>query len=847
MDEALESLAHEVNYDYLTGLPSMTHFFELAETGMQRLRDEGRIPAVLFIDLNGMKFFNEKYGFAEGDVLLREFSRELVKRFSCENCCRFGQDHFTVFTDAEGLDDVLEDLIWGSSRINGGNCLSLRIGIYRDDIESVDISTACDRAKLACDVNRETLFSTFNYFNGSMLENTKKRQYIIDNLDKAIKEGWIQVYYQPLVRAANGCVCDEEALARWIDPVRGMLSPADFIPFLEDSKLIYRLDLYVVDAVLSKIKEQAEAGLYVVPQSINLSRADFEACDIVEEIRWRADAAGVPREKLTIEITESVIGSDFEFMKMQVERFRDLGFQVWMDDFGSGYSSLDVLQKIRFDLIKFDMKFMEDFESGDECKIILTELVKMAMGLGVETAAEGVETEGQMEFLREIGCTKLQGFFYSRPISYETILERYEKGVQIGFENPLESDYYAALGRINLYDMSVIAADEDESLRRYFNTIPMAILESSQDEYVLTRCNQSYRDFMIKTFGVVIVGEKIDYVLVESGPGSGFMAAVRQCARDGQRVIIDEEVAEGTVVHALIRRVAVNEVTGMAAVVVAVLAIMNDKSENTGLSYGAIAKALSADYVDLYYIDLDTGRYTQYNVDNTTSGVDIERHGDDFFAQCPEEIRSFVYEEDQEYVLQALTRENVQKALDEAGVFTMTYRLMRGGEPAYMTMKLLRMGTSGNRVILGVSDIDAQMKQREAIERMREERVTYQRVAALSGGYICIYTVDIATGGYVEYSATHDYEGLGLTKSGDDFFGALGEATAGTIYEEDRNALIEQLTQENVMREIRENGRFVLRYRLMLDGRPRPVMLRAAIVDEKDGPQLVVGVSFVEA
>ncbi len=180
-----------------------------------------------------------------------------------------------------------------------------------------------------------------------------------------------------------------------------------------------KLDLFVTEQVLEKMKKQGEAGLYVVSESVNLSRADFTSCDIVEEIRRRVDAAGLSRDKINIEVTESVIGSDFEFMKSQIERFRSLGFRVWMDDFGSGYSTLDVLQSIRFDLIKFDMRFMKEFNTSEKSRIMLTELIRMAISLGVDTVCEGVETKEQADFLREIGCTMMQGYYFCRPISLE--------------------------------------------------------------------------------------------------------------------------------------------------------------------------------------------------------------------------------------------------------------------------------------------------------------------------------------------------------------------------------------------------------------------------------------------
>ena len=157
----------------------------------------------------------------------------------------------------------------------------------------------------------------------------------------------------------------------------------------------------------------------MVPHSVNLSRSDFETCDIVEELRKRVDAAGIRHDLISVEITESVIASNFEYMNEQVNRFHENGFSVWMDDFGSGYSSLDVLQNIRFDLIKFDLSFTRKLDEGENGKIILTELMRLASRLNVDTICEGVEKEEHVNFLREIGCSKLQGYYFSRPVPYE--------------------------------------------------------------------------------------------------------------------------------------------------------------------------------------------------------------------------------------------------------------------------------------------------------------------------------------------------------------------------------------------------------------------------------------------
>ena len=572
-----ESILRESRYDYLTGLPNLAYFFELAEAGKAAMERMGENPVMLYMDLNGMKYYNHRNGFAEGDKLLKGFARVLSDILSNENCCHIGADRFAAYTSETGLEEKLHRLFDEAGEINGGKSLPVRVGIYPSSMEDVPASTAYDRSKLACDQVMKTDCSGFFYYSHELREALRRSSYIMTSIDRAISEKWIQVYYQPIVRAVNGKVCNEEALARWIDPTEGFLSPAEFIPYLEMGGLIYKLDLYMLEQVLEKIRAQQEAGLTIVPQSINLSRSDFEVCDIVDEIRKRVDASGVRRDMITIEITESVIGSDFDFMKEQVGRFRELGFPVWMDDFGSGYSSLDVLQSIRFDLIKFDMSFMRKLDEGDSGKIILTELMKMATSLDVDTVCEGVETEAQVRFLQEIGCSKLQGYYYCKPIPLEEILERYRKGIQIGFEDPKASAYYETVGRISLYDLDMVAGGDEDSFRHAFSTLPMGIIEIRGDQARFVRSNPSYRDFMKQSFGIDM-SDMVSKFFKYTVP---FMVnAAKVCEGQVNRTLFDDRLPDGSVVHSFARRIGTNPVTGSVAVAVAVLSV--SEPDDTG-------------------------------------------------------------------------------------------------------------------------------------------------------------------------------------------------------------------------------------------------------------------------
>ena len=397
-----------------------------------------------------------------------------------------------------------------------------------------------------------------------------RRQYILESFERALSEKWIQIYYQPIVRAINRRVCDEEALARWIDPVQGILSPAEFIPYLEEAGMIYRLDLYVLERVLEHMKRKEVEGFYIVPHSINLSRSDFDACDMVEEIKRRVDAAGISRDRISIEITESVIGSDFDYMKTQIERFQDLGFPVWMDDFGSGYSSMDVLQSIRFDLLKFDMGFMRRLDESENGRIILTELMKLASALGVDTICEGVETAEQAQFLQEIGCSKLQGFLFSRPTPIKAVLAYHRAHRLAGYEDPEESEYYESLCGLNLYDVGVVAREEKTSLQNTYSTLPMCIIEVKGDTTRFVRTNQSYRDFFLRFFALDPSKLGPEFAKYDAA----FMYnVVKTCCEQGVRTFYDEKMPDGSIVHSFARRIAVNPINGVTAIAIAVLSI----------------------------------------------------------------------------------------------------------------------------------------------------------------------------------------------------------------------------------------------------------------------------------
>ncbi|MBP5184714.1 MAG: EAL domain-containing protein, partial [Lachnospiraceae bacterium] len=377
----------------------------------------------------GMKSFNGKYGYSEGDKLIREVSIVLKNHYTSDFCGRLGQDHFVAYSESDDVEKEIDEIFSEIEKVNDGRSLPVRVGIYTDKYDTVDASMAYDRAKMACDRDRSAHVSKYTHYDMALRKETLTRDYVLSNLEKALSEKWIRAFYQPIMRSQTGNVTDEEALCRWIDPERGIISPLDFIPVLEEAKLIYKLDLYMVDRVLEDFATKKAEGIKPVPVSVNLSRYDFRSCDMVKEICKRMDKARIDRNMLTIEITESFVSADADFLKVQIARFHEAGFKVWMDDFGSGYSSLNALADFDFDLIKFDMIFLRRFKESKKARVILGQLLNMAKLLEVEAVVEGVETAEQMEFLRDAGCDKCQGYYFDKPSSVHSVIERIKTGM----------------------------------------------------------------------------------------------------------------------------------------------------------------------------------------------------------------------------------------------------------------------------------------------------------------------------------------------------------------------------------------------------------------------------------
>ncbi len=830
------------DYDVLTGLPSVNYFFKLAGGSRDRILDDGDNPVLLYFDFNDMKNYNMKFGFSQGDKLLVGMANLLVSYFSNINCCRFGGDHFVAVTRDVDLEDTILKIFEDCKNLNDGRSLPVRVGIYKNSMGLVTAGVACDRAKMACDAKRNVISSCFNYFSEELLKTEKLRHYVIDNLDKAIRENWLTVYYQPIIRSSNGKVCDEEALVRWIDPVRGFMSPADFVPVLEEAKLIYKVDLFVLDRIIEKLKTFEEKGIHVIPCSLNVSRSDFEMCDIVEEIRKRVDEAGIDHEKLTIEITESAVGADVEYIREQAELLDKMGFKVWMDDYGSGYSSPGIMTKVPFNTLKLDMMFMRQFDSSPKSRVIISETINMALNLGMETVVEGVETAEQAEFLHEVGATKLQGYFFCKPIPFDEVLRRYEEGKGRGFENPEESGYYAAIGGVNLYDIS-LSTIEGEEKEGFLNTLPMGIFEVDDENAWIVRANPACLRAMKTRLGLSEISMEDTSVPKKNEYIEGFISSLIRCGRSGYQMVEDKKAVNGETGHILFRKIADNTVTGRRAVAAILLETRKSEIGADALTYGAIAQALSSDYLYIFYVNTDTEEYVEYRPNSEVENITVTRKGKGFFESSIKEAYFLLHEDDREGFINTFSKDIVLDSIEKFGSFTYTYRQMFDGKPVFVHMKATSIGGKGDHIVIGVSNVDAQMRQKEDIERLKQEKLAYSRISALTRDSIAFYTVDPETEKYVQFDASREYLTLEVPQEGGNFFEKTRNSAQKAIFEDDRDMFITAFTKENIEKSIEDTGMFSMIYRLVIGGEPRYVRLKAVRVSEGGKDQLIIGIN----
>ena len=422
-DERLEHLA---KVDDLTGL--MTYSYFLSES--QRKADEEKAGAdknaFLFFNVSSFKIFNDQRGYEAGNKFLYDVGQIIQNAFPGAFVSRQADDHFVAYVENENLIEKFDLIRKQVRELDDELKPNITIG-YNVVIDEHEAKAGVEKARYANAYLKHLKKNDYYQYNQTLHDRYEMVQYVVSHIDEAVEQGWIIPYYQPVVYSKDFTLCGVEALARWIDPKHGFLNPGVFIPSLEDAHLAYKLDLAMVDAVCKNMRAVLDNKKPIVPTSLNISRSDFSVINVSDEIDRITKKYNIPREFLHIEITESALLDVNVDLHKETGSIKKNGFALWLDDFGSGYSSFNTLKDYAFDVVKLDMEFLKGFGKNKKSELIIESVIKMADSINMGTLCEGVETKEQAEFLKKIGCRRLQGYFISKPIPFETLNEKIDK------------------------------------------------------------------------------------------------------------------------------------------------------------------------------------------------------------------------------------------------------------------------------------------------------------------------------------------------------------------------------------------------------------------------------------
>lgn len=428
---AREDITEFSEKDVLTGGYNRRGFIRITERLLNEVPDRTKY-AVLFFNVKNFKAVNELFGVESGDVVLQNIFRTLThSKLSPVITARVESDHFVCLVENKNLDFEELTSVCDNKFVKDGKCMNLiiRCGIFYVEEKPMKISGMIDRAKLAKRYITDEYVQPYLVYDHSMQVAYIDKAKLAGELQEGIAKEQFKVYYQPVIDTKTGKIASAEALIRWIHPDKGFISPALFIPTLEENGHISELDFYVLKKVWQFINDRCENNKFVVPISVNLSWMDFYDEIMMEKIlkemdRFRENG----REHMArFEITETSYAAIRENRSGILESLRIKNAKILLDDFGSGFSSFGMLQDYDFDILKIDMSFIRKIGENPKTKSIVHSIIGMAHEIGIKTVAEGVETEEQVSFLRQSGCDYIQGYYYSKPLPEEEFVEFLEK------------------------------------------------------------------------------------------------------------------------------------------------------------------------------------------------------------------------------------------------------------------------------------------------------------------------------------------------------------------------------------------------------------------------------------
>lgn len=421
-EKIAEQLEHRKNYDVLTGLPTLHKFKREAAL---LLEEEPQRYAVIYCDIANFKYINETYGYQAGDRVLYDFAM-LLKNHLIKDDCLVARDSADKFVGIcpvgeensfrEWIKQVGEEFHRLQKEKNISVNLTVDSGVCFMEEGSQDISTALDNANIARRAAKGGMSNACRFFDEEMEAKIHQEVEILNHMEEALKNKEFIVYFQPKIALEHEKPAGAEALVRWKRADGSMMPPGDFIPLFEKNGFIVQLDFFVYEEVCKRIRRWLDNGMRAVPVSVNVSRVHLNDENFIPKLKALVDAYKVPTELIELELTESLFLDNTKAALTTMQDLRNMGFSVSIDDFGAGYSSLSLLKDMATDVIKLDKEFFVHGEMLKEEKIVVSSIIQMAKQLNMKVLSEGIETRNQTEFLKEMDCDLVQGYFYAKPM-----------------------------------------------------------------------------------------------------------------------------------------------------------------------------------------------------------------------------------------------------------------------------------------------------------------------------------------------------------------------------------------------------------------------------------------------
>lgn len=424
--------------DPITGFMNFTAFTEQLDENLHSMLSNSPV-AIVYSDIHHFKYINETYGYRKGDELLKlvaqSISSEMSKYVDIMVCRAHADNFITAASVPEEIIAVFDNFIHEENqrvcKLMEDNCPDVQIrmntGICYVRDNSTTAATAIAHANLARKTAKREGMNKPLVFSDEMMEDIKRQEYLNNELPKAIRNHDLKVYYQPKINCLDDSLYGAEALVRWQKPDGSFIYPDQFIPVFEKNGNIEDVDFYVYRQVFRYIRGRLDAGLPAFPISMNVSRVHFQRDNILSYIKSLFEEFRVPTDFVEFELTENIYMNNFDRADALIQYCREHGIQVSMDDFGSGYSSLNVISTLSIDTLKIDKIFLKNAELSDNDKTVIESIIAMAKRLGMKVICEGVETEAQTVFLKKAKCDQIQGYYYGRPMDEESFNKFVEK------------------------------------------------------------------------------------------------------------------------------------------------------------------------------------------------------------------------------------------------------------------------------------------------------------------------------------------------------------------------------------------------------------------------------------